>query len=101
MPPEYFQNWLPPQYGWGRLFFRKWFRRGPLRAAHGIPSSTEGISDYFADASEELQDRKTNIDQMFTLSIPPPPGENTTKIICPEYQTVLDGVPPTGLQLLR
>ena len=29
----------PPQYGWGRLFFHKWFRRGPLRAAHGIPSS--------------------------------------------------------------
>ena len=36
---------LSPQYGWGRLFFQKWFRRGPLRAGHGIPSSTEGISD--------------------------------------------------------
>ena len=35
----------PPQYGWGRLFFQKWFRRGALRAGHGIPSSTEGISD--------------------------------------------------------
>ena len=38
----------PPQYGWGRLFFQNWFRRGPLRAAHGIPSSTEGISDSWA-----------------------------------------------------
>ena len=35
----------PPQYGWGRLFFQNWFRRGPLRAGHGIPSSTGGISD--------------------------------------------------------
>ena len=35
----------PPQYGWGRLFFQKWFRRGSLRAGHGIPSSTGGISD--------------------------------------------------------
>ena len=34
-----------PQYGWGRLFFQKWLRRGPLRAGHGIYSSTEGISD--------------------------------------------------------
>ena len=41
--PEHFQNSLPPQYGWGRLFFQKWFRRGPLRAGHGIPSSTGGI----------------------------------------------------------
>ena len=35
-----------PQYGWGRLFFQNWFRRGPLRAGHGIPSSTECISEY-------------------------------------------------------
>ena len=35
---------LSPQYGWGRFFFQKWFRRGPLRAGHGIPSSTGGIS---------------------------------------------------------
>ena len=28
--PERFQNSLPPKYGWGRLFFQKWFRRGPL-----------------------------------------------------------------------
>ena len=34
-----------PQHGGGRLSFRKWFRRRPLRAAHGIPSSTEGISE--------------------------------------------------------
>ena len=44
-PPEHFQHSLPLQYGSGRFFFRKWFRRGPLRAGHGIPSSTEGISD--------------------------------------------------------
>ena len=35
---------LSPQYGWERLFLQKWFRRGPLRAGHGIPSSTEVIS---------------------------------------------------------
>ena len=43
--PERFQNSLPPQYGWGRLFFQNWFQRGALRAGHGIPSSTGGISD--------------------------------------------------------
>ena len=43
--PEHFQNSLPPQHGWGRLFLQKWFRRGPLRAGHGIPSSTGGTSD--------------------------------------------------------
>ena len=43
--PEHFQNSLPPQYGWGRLFFQNWFQRGPLRAGHGIPSSTGGIPD--------------------------------------------------------
>ena len=37
-----FPEFYPPLYGWGRLFFQKWFRRGPLRAGHGIPSSTEG-----------------------------------------------------------
>ena len=41
-----FPEFSPPQYGWGRFFFQKWFRRGPLRAGHGIPSSTGGISDY-------------------------------------------------------
>ena len=44
--PEHFQNSLPPKYGWGRLFFQKWFQRGPLRAGHGIPGSTGGISEY-------------------------------------------------------
>ena len=44
-PPEHFQNSLPPQYGWGRFFFQKWFRRGPLRAGHGIASSTGDISE--------------------------------------------------------
>ena len=45
--PERFQNSLPPSTGtgWERLFFQKWFRRGPLRAGHGIPSSTGGISE--------------------------------------------------------
>ena len=42
---------LSPQYGWRRLFFQKWFRRGPLRAAHGIPSSTGGISEYDTDVT--------------------------------------------------
>ena len=36
---------LSPQSCWGRCFFQKWYRRGPLRAGYGIPSSTEGISD--------------------------------------------------------
>ena len=43
--PERFPEFSPPQYGWERLFFQNWFRRGPPRAGHGIPSSTEGISD--------------------------------------------------------
>ena len=30
-----------PQHGWGCFFFRKCFRRGPLRAGPGLPSSTE------------------------------------------------------------
>ena len=40
-----FPEFSPPQYGCGRLFFQVWFRRGPLRAAHGNPSSTGGTSD--------------------------------------------------------
>ena len=43
--PEHFQNSLLPQHSWVRLFFEKWFRRGRLRAGHGIPNSTGGISD--------------------------------------------------------
>ena len=35
----------PPPVRLGTLFFQKSFRRGPLRAGHGIPSSTGGISD--------------------------------------------------------
>ena len=42
--PEHFQNSLPLSTA-GDASFQKWFRRGPLRAGHGIPSSTEGISD--------------------------------------------------------
>ena len=41
--PEHFQNSLPPSTAGDALFFQKWFRRGPLRAGHGIPSST-GVS---------------------------------------------------------
>ena len=40
-----FPEFPPPQYGWGRLFFQNWFRRGPFRAGHGIPSSTGGNPD--------------------------------------------------------
>ena len=40
-----FPGFSSPQHGSGRLFFRKWFRRGSLRAGHGISSSTEGISE--------------------------------------------------------
>ena len=43
--PEHFQNSLPPSTAGDASFFQKWFRRGPLRAGHGIPSSTGGISD--------------------------------------------------------
>ena len=42
--PEHFQNYLPP-VRLGAFFFQKWFRTGPPRAGHGIPSSTGGISD--------------------------------------------------------
>ena len=52
--PEHFQNSLPPQYGWGRLFSQNWFRRGPLRAGHGIPSSTGGISDFCLDIVTDI-----------------------------------------------
>ena len=41
-----FPEFSPPQYGWGRLFFQNWFWRGPLRAGHGIPGSTGGISEF-------------------------------------------------------
>ena len=40
-----FPEFSPPQYGWGRFFFSKWFRRGPPRAGYGIPSSTGSISE--------------------------------------------------------
>ena len=41
----------PPQYGWGRLFFQKWFWRGPLRAGHGIHSSTEPMRVFLISES--------------------------------------------------
>ena len=34
-----FPEFSPPQYGWGRLFFQKWFWRGPLRACHATPGA--------------------------------------------------------------
>ena len=51
---EAFPELSPPQYGWGGLFFQNWFRRGPLRAGHGIPSSTEGISDFQPQSDSAL-----------------------------------------------
>ena len=42
--PEHFQNSLPLSTAGPASFCQKRFRRGPLRAGHGIPSSTEGIS---------------------------------------------------------
>ena len=36
---------LSPPVRLGTPLFQKWFRRGPLRAGHGIPSSTGGISE--------------------------------------------------------
>ena len=44
-PPEHFQNCLPLSTAGDASFAQKWFQRGPFRAGHGIPSSTEGISD--------------------------------------------------------
>ena len=35
----------PPSTAADVFFFHEWFRRGPLRAGHGIPSSTGGISE--------------------------------------------------------
>ena len=54
---EHFQNSLPPSTAGGRLFFQNWFRRGPLRAGHGIPSSTEGISDFALSYAAKTLDR--------------------------------------------
>ena len=52
-----FPELSPPQYGWGRFFSQKWFPRRPLRAGHGIPSSTGGISacmDVLAKTSDHF-----------------------------------------------
>ena len=47
--PEHFQNSLPLSLPLSMAgdasFFQKWFWRGPLRAGHGIPSNTEGMSE--------------------------------------------------------
>ena len=53
--PERFHNCLPPSTAGDASFFRNWFRRGPLRAGHGIPSSTGGISDFqIANSKSQL-----------------------------------------------
>ena len=47
-----FPEVFPFQYGWECLVLQKWFQRGPLRADHGIPSNTEGISEITNPYSE-------------------------------------------------
>ena len=42
--PRAYPESVSPQYGWGRLFFQKWFRRGLLRGGHGNPTGAERIS---------------------------------------------------------
>ena len=76
---------LSPQYGWGHLFFQNWFRRGSLRAGHGIPSSTGGISDFgnfaFSNTANTLQVRhhlkyfqgRSKLVTHYPMSIKPPP----------------------------
>ena len=46
-PPVRLGTPLFSEVGWGRLFFQKWFCRGPLRTGHGIPRSTGGRSLYY------------------------------------------------------
>ena len=36
--PEHFQNSLPPQYGWGRFFFQKWFGEGLSESVMEFPA---------------------------------------------------------------
>ena len=43
--PEHFQNSLPASTAGDASVFQQWFRRGPPRAGHGIPSSTGGMSE--------------------------------------------------------
>ena len=87
--PERFQNSLPPQYGWGRFFFQKWFRRGPLRAGHGIPSSTGGISDPLP------------LINLATLQAPPSPTPGPNNLpLSPQCITSPCHVPETPPQLL-
>ena len=45
--PEHFQSSLPLSTAGDASFCQKRFRTGPLRAGHGIPSSTEGTLDIF------------------------------------------------------
>ena len=62
-----FPELSPPRYGWWRLFFQKWFWRWPLRAGHGIPSSTEGISELcVSPISVALQGQKQNDHKRFS-----------------------------------
>ena len=68
--PAHFQNYLPRNTAGrntagGRFFFQKWFRRGPPRAGHGIPSSTGGISDRVQSQSRTRSRIMTYIAFMF------------------------------------
>ena len=62
--PEHFQESriVSPQCSWGCLFLQKWFRRPPLRAGHGIPSSTEGISECLHPAKRKRRLFKIQIE---------------------------------------
>ena len=71
--PEHFQNSLPPVQ-LGTPLFQKWFRRGPLRAGHGIPSSTEGISDHCKASCPRSS--KNTCQTIFLVLWPPFPGQN-------------------------
>ena len=65
----------PPSTAGGASFFQKWFRRGPLRAGHGIPSSTEGISDHYPagrpdyTATSATKRRNTSVSVIILITI--------------------------------
>ena len=62
--PEHFQNSLPP-VRLGAPLFQKWFRTGPLRACHGIPSSTGAFLRKVTDSS--LSQCLSQIGALFSL----------------------------------
>ena len=88
--PDHFQNSLPPpSTAGGASFFQKWFRRGPLRAGHGFPSSTEGMSD-LAEVSRALRAR--NAEQVSKMSSVSDRPRN------PEKSREQSGKPPESLR---